>query len=200
MKSVLRKLALTIVTLTVAGSAAAATTLENLQAAYNGESNAQAKYLVFAGKAQAEGYLKVACLFRAAARSEGVHARNHADVIKKMGGTPRADVKTPAAGTTQENLQAAVEGEKYESEKMYPGFLAQARAEKNSPAVRTFNLARQVEIGHMKLYSEARANLNAWRAAAPFYVCPTCGNTVVATNFEVCPICFTKASKYDKVI
>jgi rubrerythrin len=199
MKSALRNLALVAIALMVAGSAVAATTLENLQTAYNGESNAQTRYLAFAAKAQDEGYLRVASLFRAAARSEQVHVRNHAEVIRKMGGTPRAEVKAPAVKTTLENLQSAIEGEKYESEQMYPGFLAQARAEKNTRAVRTFNLARQVESVHATLYSAARANLNGWKAAAPFYVCPVCGNTVAVLGFEMCPICFTRSSKFEKV-
>ena len=46
-------------------------TLANLMEAYNGESNANAKYLEYAKKADAEGYGKVASLFRAAATAEG---------------------------------------------------------------------------------------------------------------------------------
>ena len=45
-------------------------TLDNLQAAFNGESNAHAKYLAYSKKAEEEGYLKVAALFRAAAHAE----------------------------------------------------------------------------------------------------------------------------------
>ncbi|HEX7334620.1 MAG TPA: rubrerythrin family protein, partial [Pyrinomonadaceae bacterium] len=82
-------------------------TLDNLQTAFNGESNAKARYLAFAQKAEAEGYGKVASLFRAAARAEDIHANNHAEVIRKLGATPTADVKTPEVKSTAENLQAA---------------------------------------------------------------------------------------------
>ena len=51
-------------------------TLDNLQAAFNGESNANARYLAFAKKADEEGYGQVASLFRAAARAEEIHAAN----------------------------------------------------------------------------------------------------------------------------
>ena len=44
-----------------------AATLANLQAAYDGECNARAKYTAFAVKAIAEGFRDVASLFRAAA-------------------------------------------------------------------------------------------------------------------------------------
>ena len=67
---------------------ASAKTVENLQTAFDGESNANAKYLAFAKKADEEGYLMVASLFRAAARAEEIHKNNHADVIKKMGAEP----------------------------------------------------------------------------------------------------------------
>ena len=61
---------------------AAATTLDNLQAAFNGESNAHASYLAFAAKADEEGFAPVASLFRAAARAEERHARNQSEVIR----------------------------------------------------------------------------------------------------------------------
>jgi rubrerythrin len=176
------------------------TTLENLQAAFDGESNASAKYTVFAGKADAEGYHKVAALFRAAARAEDIHARNHAVVIRSLGAEPRADLHVPAAGSTSENLQVAIAGETYEYETMYAGFLVQARAEHDAQAERTFQYASDVERGHAKLYAEALANLDAWKTAAPFYVCPTCGHTVAAVAFDRCPVCTHKGERFEKVV
>ena len=113
---------------TTTATAGGAQTLENLQTAFNGESNANAKYIAFAKKADAEGYTKVASLFRAAARSEEIHKTNHAAVIKAMGGNPAADIKPADVKTTAENLKSAVEGETYERDTMYPGFVAEARA------------------------------------------------------------------------
>jgi rubrerythrin len=137
-------------------------TLNNLQTAYNGESNARARYLAFAQKADTDGYRKVASLFRAAARAEEIHADNHAKVIKQLGATPTAEIKTPDVGETATNLDAAIKGESYERDTMYPDFLKQAREDGATDAVRTFNLARNAETEHAKLYSEARGNLNSW--------------------------------------
>ena len=67
-------------------------TLQNLQAAYNGESNAHARYLAFAEQADREGYPQVAVLFRAAARAEEIHLTNHAAVIRQLGATPKANI------------------------------------------------------------------------------------------------------------
>ncbi|HEX6044932.1 MAG TPA: ferritin family protein [Pyrinomonadaceae bacterium] len=174
-----------------------AKTLDNLQTAFNGESNASARYLAFAQKAEAEGYGKVASLFRAAARAEEIHANNHAAVIRNLGATPAADVKTPEVKSTAENLQAAIKGESYERDAMYPEFLKQARADGNRDAIRTFNFAKEAEAEHAKLYTEASTNLATWKTTAqPFYVCPSCGYTTSDLNFNKCPVDFTPREKF----
>lgn len=175
----------------------ASKTLDNLQTAFNGESNAKARYLAFAQKAEAEGYGKVASLFRAASRAEDIHANNHAEVIRKLGATPVADVKKPEVKTTAENLAEAIKGESYERDTMYPDFLKQARADGNKDAVRTFNLAKEAEAEHAKLYTEASGNLAQWKAPVqPFYICPSCGYTTPTLNFEKCPVDFTPKEKF----
>ncbi|MGE5205712.1 MAG: rubrerythrin family protein [Chlamydiota bacterium] len=178
----------------------AGTTLENLQAAYNGESNAHARYLAFAQQADKEGYGKAASLFRAAAKAEEIHARNHAEVIKKMGGTPEAKIETPDVKSTQENLQAAIKGESYERDVMYPAFLKVARAERNKAAIETFNYAKTAEAEHAKLYTEALNNLPQMKGAGQeYYVCTVCGYTTVKMDFSKCPSCFSPKHKYEKV-
>ena len=175
-------------------------TLKNLQTAYNGESNARARYLAFAQKADTDGYGKVASLFRAAARAEEIHADNHSKVIKQFGGTPNAQIKSPEVGDTAANLQAAIKGESYERDTMYPDFLKQARQDGATEAVRTFNLARNAETEHAKLYGEASANLNAWKGDKQvFYVCPVCGFTTSTLNFEKCPSSFTPREKFMQI-
>ena len=59
----------------------------NLKEAFAGESQANRKYLAFAKKADEEGYLQVARLFRAVAAAETVHAHNHLKVMKGIGDT-----------------------------------------------------------------------------------------------------------------
>jgi len=183
------------------GSARAATgtTLENLQAAYNGESNASARYKAFAEKADAEGYKAVARLFRAASRSEAIHAQNHAAVIKALGGSPKADLAAAAPKSTKENLQAAIAGESYERDTMYPEFVARAKQDGNGDAVRTLTLARSAEIEHAKLYQAALDGLDGQRAAgAPVYVCPVCGYTSLALP-ERCPSTGTAKERFERI-
>ena len=195
-------LALTLALIALPNGAIAATnTLDNLQAGFNGESNARSRYLAFAEKADQEGYGEVASLFRAAAKAEEVHAANHAAVIKKLGGTPQAKLETPVVKSTQENLEAAIKGESYERDTMYPGFLQQARAEGNRDAVQTFNYAKTAEAEHAKLYSEALNNLPKLKGskAKDYFVCMVCGYTTSKVDFAKCPSCFTHKDKYEKV-
>ena len=175
-------------------------TLDNLQAAYNGESNAQAKYTAFAEAAQKEGYAGAAVLFRAAAQAEGVHAANHAKVISALGAQPKKVIEKVDVKSTAENLKAAIAGESYERDTMYPQFLRQARAEGNREAVRTFNFALAAETQHASLYKDALDNAEGARAPGQvYYVCPVCGSTGKALPDRTCPVCFTDKGKWEKV-
>jgi rubrerythrin len=172
-------------------------TLDNLQAAYNGESNAHARYLAFAAKADAEGYGKIATLFRAAARAEQVHFEWHAKLIKKLGAVPAANIEAPVVKSTAENVKAALAGETYENQIMYPAFLKKAEVDKNKDAVDAFEDAEAAEGVHAKLYKSVLENMAAWKTGGQeFYVCPLCGNVVEKTNFVNCPICGTGKEKF----
>lgn len=173
------------------------TTLDNLMAAYNGESNANARYLAFAVKADEEGYGKVASLFRAAARAEQVHFEHHAAVIKELGGTPAANIETPVVKTTKENLEEALKGETYETNVMYPEFLARAEKDKIANAIDAFEDAKAAEAVHAAWYKKALANMKAWKGSkTEFYVCPKCGNVVDVIPGLACPICMEDTKKF----
>lgn len=175
------------------------TTLDDLQAAFEGESNAHAKYLLFAVRADEDGYGGVASLFRAAARAEEVHAQNHGRVIRALGAEPVAVIHEPEVGATAENLAAAIAGESYERDTMYPEFLARAKAGKQKDALRSFNFARTAEAEHAKLYAAALADLDGWRTARDFFVCSTCGYTTTKLDFAKCVSCFDPKEKYELV-
>jgi len=163
-------------------------TMENLETAFAGESQANRKYLFFAEKAEKEGYPQVARLFRAAAESETVHARNH---LKSMGGI----------GSTKDNLQEAAKGELYEFTQMYPGFIEQAKAENNQGAETSFDWANKVEKIHHGLYQKALENLEAGKQMTdePYFVCQGCGYTVAGEAPEKCPVCGAPRSMFKRV-
>jgi len=163
-------------------------TMDNLAAAFAGESQANRKYLAFAQQADKEGYKQIARLFRAAAAAETVHALGH---FKAMGGIK--DTKT--------NLQAAVEGEGYEFKTMYPKFIAVAKEEGERSALRMFEWANEVEEVHYGLYEQAAVSLKAGGdlPEEEIYVCSVCGNTVSGSCPEKCSVCGVPGGKFDKV-
>lgn len=174
-------------------------TLDNLNTAFQGESNAAHRYAAYARQAESEGAAPVARLFRAAARAEAIHRDSHRAVILALGGNV-SDFKLDAvkAGTTADNLQAAIEGESYERDTMYPDFLKVARADQAKEAVRTLIYAQKAEAEHARLYQEALANLGH-NADTPLYVCKVCGNTTTEAPSSRCPSCREPARNYEEI-
>lgn len=161
--------------------------IEDLKAAFAGESQANRKYTSFAKKADVEGYAQVAKLFRAAAAAEAVHAANHLKAMDGLQGT-------------SENLKVAIEGENYEVTSMYPEFIRDAEEESNSRALRTFRWAMDVEKVHEALYRKALENLEAGKEAKfDYYVCPTCGYTHEGALEGKCPVCGSPGEKFERI-
>jgi rubrerythrin len=171
-------------------------TLDHLQEAFNGESNAHNRYLAFAAQADVEGYAQAASLFRATAKAEEFHSRNHAEVIRKMGAEPKMKLDKPVVKSTRENLQAAMEGEIYERDVMYPPMIDEAKAGKHPEAVRTFLYALSTEAEHARLFEAALKNLDKMRKTTTYYVCNVCGYTVASLNFLRCLVCGHSKTDY----
>jgi rubrerythrin len=103
--------------------------------------------------------------------------------------------------STQENLQAAIDGEGREFKEMYPGFLAEAQDEGNKPAVFSFNNALAVEEIHHGLYSQALESVNAGSdlPETKIFVCQVCGNTVKGEAPDKCPVCSAVKAKFAEI-
>ena len=178
-----------------------AKTIENLKAAYNGESTASTKYAAFAEKAKSEGFYTVAMMFLATSKAEAIHAGNHLKVLEKLG----EKIAGPQIGTfnvmsTVENLTDAIKGETYELETMYPGFIALAKKERSNDAVKSFTWALDTEKKHQLFYKTALAALNSGgekSLPAKWFVCPVCGNTYDAGSVTAkCDFCMTPKEKF----
>lgn len=96
-------------------------TIQNLESAFAGESQAHTKYRYFAKIARQEGFEDVAKHFEHTADQELLHAWGH---LELMIGKP----------STKECLEKAIEGETYEFTHMYPQFKAIAETEGNMHA------------------------------------------------------------------
>jgi rubrerythrin len=161
-------------------------TMQDLAAAFAGESQANRKYIAYAARADEEGYSSAARLFRAAAEAETIHALSH---FKNMG----------MVGSTAENLKAAIGGETYEADQMYPDFSADIRAEGNDKLAGLLTAIGAVEKIHADLYADALANLGADAPDTAYYVCSVCGHVAKGSVPDECPICKSKAQAYRKV-
>jgi rubrerythrin len=180
--------------------------IQDLLAAFEDETNAQAKYLAFAERADAEQLHGAASLCRAAARSEHFHAANHARAMRQLGVDARCSLHEVKVKSTLENMRDALEGEEHEIAEMYPGVLAQARTQRNQNVIRAFSWALEAEKAHAQLYGEALALLEAGRSdswlevAREFYVCPGCGYTAeILKRDENCPVCRGSQEKFEAV-
>ncbi len=161
-----------------------ATTMENLKAAFAGESQANQKYRAFAKKAEQDGFPNIARLFRTTAEAERIHAEAHLKAMEEL-------------CSTIENLQAAIQGETYEYTQMYPPMLAQSQADGHK-ASRMFGYALQVEEVHARLYQLALTAAQQGKdlSETEFYLCPVCGRIEFGKPIEACPVCGTKPDKF----
>ncbi len=159
-------------------------TLNNLMEAFAGESQANRKYTAYSKKAEADGKINAAKLFKAAADAETLHALKHFEVAGKI-------------HTTAENLKDAVAGETHEYTEMYPDFLKEAEAEGNKEAIKTFTLAMKAEAVHARLYQEALENMDQTEEIF-YYLCPLCGNIekIVPDKCVICGVPGTSFIKY----
>ncbi len=103
-------------------------TIQNLEAAFAGESMAHIKYRYFAKLARESGDEATARVFEETADQEVQHAFGHLDLLY-----PKTKLTLARA------LEIAIEGETYEYTEMYPKFRHLAVEEGNSAAVQEFD-------------------------------------------------------------
>lgn len=157
-------------------------TEKNLMAAFIGESEARNKYTYFASKAKKEGYEQISALFKETADNEKEHAELWFDYLNGI-------------NDTESNLQAAMDGEEYEYENMYPEFAKVAKEEGFLEIAKKFELVAKIEEKHYERYKRLLENVVndevfTKKTGISVWKCRNCGNIVVAKSApEVCPVC-----------
>lgn len=159
-------------------------TMENLKAAFAGESQANRKYLAFAHKADVDKMPYAARIFRAAAEAETIHAHAHLRAMKGI-------------GSTEENLKEAIGGETYEFDEMYPAMISQAEAEGEKAAARSMTFANEAEKVHAEMFKQALAS--PAKTPPKVYVCMVCGHIAEDHVPDTCPICGSKSQVYKEI-
>jgi rubrerythrin len=157
----------------------------NVKDALAGESQAHIRYLAFSAKAASENLPNVARMFQATAFSEQVHATNH---LKTLAGV----------GTTAANLGAAIAGETFEIDEMYPAYVKVAELQGEKSALNFSNYALAAEKVHAKIYGQAKAAVEGGKDidAAPIHVCSVCGFTMEGDVPDNCPVCGAPKAKF----
>ncbi len=154
-----------------------ASTTENLKEAFAGESQAFQKYSAFAKKAEREGFVNVAKLFKTTAEAEKIHAEGHLRALE-------------AIATTAANLQSAIDGETFEYTEMYPP-MAELANEEGHKAKTMFRFALGAEKVHAAIYAKALEAVknNRDMDISEFYLCPICGFIEMGKVTALCPVC-----------
>ncbi len=158
-------------------------TMNNLLAAFAGESQAHTKYLYYAAKAKENGFEQIAAIFEETAKNE----KEHAEIWFKLinGG------KMPE---TLNNLTDAAAGENYEWTDMYAGFAKTAREEGFEQIAFLFEGVAKIEKEHEERYRKLIGNINEGlvfsRDGDTIWQCRNCGHIFIGkTAPGICPVC-----------
>lgn len=169
-------------------------TEKNLLKAFAGESQAKARYDLFAKKAEKEGYVQIANIFYETAENERVHAKKFFGFLE--GGMVEITAAYPAGkvGTTLENLKAAAEGENEEYTELYPEFAKIAEEEGFKEVAVAFKMISAVELNHEKRYLALAENIEKERVfnreTKMEWKCIKCGHIHTGNKApEQCPTC-----------
>ncbi len=160
-----------------------------LEKALANEREAAARYDACAQKAEEEGFLGAASLFRAAARAERVHAARFEQALRERGNTvPEPNVQVPAIGSTADNLRQSVSLENAERDGMYRQAIDAARNARDEALLTMFDQTRDTEVEHANLMSAALRDLDSMKAPRTYYVCDDCGYTT-DIDLPLCALC-----------
>jgi rubrerythrin len=175
---------------------------------YHDELRAYSTYKVYAGKAEEEGYPKIAALFRAITVSEMIHARNMKHLLEGLG-VEVVDVETSVeVSTTKRNLKRAMNVELSEISESYPLYLERITPENYQPAIDAVGYSWNSEKQHRENITKIRDASGFFfgllakkieSAPAAYYVCTACGSTVREPPESTCSICGAPASRSVKV-
>jgi len=180
-------------------------TLENLSKAFAGESQARNRYTIYSKVAKKEGYEQIAAIFLETADQEREHATKlfeYINEIKEGVDDVNVDTSVPNVySNTIDNLKAAIAGETYEFENMYPDFAKIALEEGYQKISSKLNLIAVAEKHHKERYEKLLKNLEDGtvfkKDKKVFWVCRECGFVYYGESApEVCPCCDHAQSFY----
>ncbi len=158
-------------------------TEKNLNAAFNGESQARVKYQFYASQAKKAGYEQSAEIFNETSDNEKEHAKIWFKLLH--------DGSVPGI---EDNLKDAIKGEEYEETEMYVKFAKEAREEGFEEIAKLFEEVGKIEAEHEKRYRKLLDNLEKGIVfkgdGVTVWKCRNCGYIHIGDSApEVCPVC-----------
>lgn len=156
-------------------------TKKNLETAFAGESMARNKYTYFAKVAREAGFVQIANVFEETAEHEKAHAKLWAKKLELIGGI-------------EEVLQAAIKGEHYEIEEMYPQMAKEAKEEGHNDIAFLFEKVADAEKMHRERYQKLLDNIQQdkvfKRDEDKRWKCGNCGYLHTGDDAPIkCPAC-----------
>jgi rubrerythrin len=184
-------------------------TLKNLHKAFIGESQARNRYTMYVKQAQKDGYQQIAAIFEETADQEREHAKQLSKMInqlnEKMGKT-QGPILIEAEGVamfsdTLTNLKGAIEGETYETTKMYPEFAKVAKEEGLEDIAKRLTSIGIAESHHaqryQKLFDGVQAGTIFKKEEVKQWVCRKCGYVHTGKSPpDKCPACSHETAYY----
>jgi len=173
-------------------------TLENLTKAFIGESQARNRYNIYAKIAKKEGYEQIAEIFEQTADQEREHAKwlmRMINNIKEDSNPIIVEVESPnIIGSTIENLENAIQGEKHEQTEMYPEFVKIAEQENLLEISVRLNSIAKAEKHHQKRYEKLLQTIKEktifQKSEKNFWICRKCGYEHQGNSaLKKCPSC-----------
>jgi len=178
-------------------------TEKNLLKSFAGESQARARYMMFAKIAKKEGYEQISAMFLETAANEVEHAKVFFRHLE--GGDVEITATYPAGieGTTTDNLLAAANGENEEWTELYPEFAKIALEEGFPKIAQSFKLIAKIEKDHedryRKLLSNIKEDIVFKSEEETLWFCRNCGHVHFGKRAPgMCPACLHPISYFER--
>lgn len=154
---------------------------------FSGESKGSARANAFSLQADKEGRPLLALLFRVLSNAKGVHARRFGHLMRGK------------IGTTDENLQEALENEKTLHEE-YKAIALEIKNENVSGAVRKgFLQSKRTVEEYIEILSGAVDGIHPPEDSR-YYVCQICGHIHKDSVPANCPVCGAVPGRFQRVV
>jgi len=169
-------------------------TEKNLMTAFALESQARNLYSYFSKKAEKEGFRQIAGIFNEASEHVRVHAKRIYKAIPE--GIIETDMKFTCTGidSTEKNLTAAADMERFKWKEMYSSFSETAKQEGFEKIAELFDAIAAAKKHHENRFQALAENIKNNRVfkkdSSVTWHCMKCGYTHEGTEApDVCPAC-----------